>query len=64
MVACERMRGHVAGNIEALREIQGILAELDIDRPLARILDALLWSAHPGTDPSHTGVIEFTPCAD
>jgi hypothetical protein len=60
LVACERLREHALANLEGLRHIQGILAAQDIDRPVARILDALLWSVHPATDPSHTGVIRWS----
>lgn len=64
LFACERLREHALANLEALWEIQDMLGEQGIDRPLVRILDALLWSIHPATEPSRTGVIEFTPYAD
>jgi hypothetical protein len=34
-------------NLEALREIQSELARLHLERSLVRILDAVLWLAHP-----------------
>jgi hypothetical protein len=58
--ACSRMRDHALHNAEALGEIRTMLAARRKDRSLARILDALLWSAHPASEPSHRGVLRWS----
>jgi hypothetical protein len=47
-------------NLDPLREIQSQLARLDLERSLVRILDAILWLAHPAA--GHTGAKRVLAC--
>jgi len=47
-------------SLDPLREIQSQLARLDLDRSLVRILDAILWLAHPAA--GNTGARRVLAC--
>src|SRR5579884_1775132 len=47
-------------NLDPLREIQSELARLDFERSLVRILDAILWLAHPAA--GNTGAKRVLAC--
>jgi Family of unknown function (DUF6308) len=47
-------------NLDPLRKIQSQLARLDLERSLVRILDAILWLAHPAA--GNTGAKRVLAC--
>jgi hypothetical protein len=53
--AIDHLRIQGRANLQTLQAIQAQLRDAGYERSLARILDALLWSAHPSADPSHSG---------
>ncbi len=57
---CSRLRSHGIDNISSLRTIQGLLRDQGKERSLCRILDALLWSVHPASEPSHWGTLRWS----
>lgn len=59
--ACGYVRAVARENMESLQAIQEMLLEQGKDRSTVRILDALVWSVHPASRPSHAGTISWTP---
>ena len=47
-------------NLDPLREIQSQLARLELERSLVRIVDAILWLAHPAE--GNTGAKRVLAC--
>jgi Family of unknown function (DUF6308) len=56
---CSRLRKHSIENISSLRTIQILLRDQGKERSLW-ILDALLWSVHPASEPSHWGTLRWS----
>jgi hypothetical protein len=57
---CSRLREHGIDNISSLRTTQNLLRDQGKERSLCRILDALLWSVHPASEPSHWGTLRWS----